>query len=181
MKKSSPAAARRYARALFDVALAKEQAPAVRVSLRTAAGILLEHKDLMDTLKRPTVSADKKKAILRGVVRSADDLTLRFLDILVDKGRVIDVPHVAKAFESLWNAHRNVAPADVVSALELEAAEEDALRAALEKLTGSAVEIKKSVDPRLVGGVVVSVGALTYDGSVRSQLLSLRKQLSGQA
>ncbi len=179
MKRNSPAAARRYARALFDVAVAGDQAAAVHTSLKAIAGLLRGSKELMAALQRPTVPAARKKALLRAVAGGNQDLTLRFLDILIDKGRVSDAPLVGEAFEALWNTHRNVAKAQVVSARELDDNEASALKAALEKLTGSGIELNPRVDPELIGGVVVRVAGRTYDGSVRSQIQALRTRLAG--
>jgi F-type H+-transporting ATPase subunit delta len=89
---------------------------------------------------------------------------------------------VAQAYEGLWNAHRNVARADVVSAQELSAAETQALRDALKRVTASAdVDVKAAVDGTLVGGLIVTVGGRTYDGSVRGRLETLRTRLRGAA
>lgn len=179
MKRNSPAAARRYARALLDVALRQGQAEGVNAALASLARLLRGNKELMGVLQRPTVPAAKKKAIIRSVLGGAEGLAADFLDILVDHGRIVDAPDVAAAFDAHWNAHRNVARAQIVSARELGETEIGSLKAALEKLTGSGIEAQTRVDPEIVGGVVVSVAGLTYDGSVRTQLESLRTRLTG--
>lgn len=179
MKRNSPAAARRYARALFDVALRQGQAEGVNAALASLATLLRGNKELTGVLQRPTVPPAKKKAILRSVLGGAEGLAARFLDILVDQGRIIDAPDVALAFDTLWNAHRNVARAQIVSARELDETEVASLKAALEKLTGTGIEAQTRVDPDMIGGVVVSVAGLTYDGSVRTQLESLHTRLTG--
>lgn len=181
MKRNSPAAARRYARALFDVALHQGQVEGVNAALASLATLLRGNKELMGVLQRPTVAAAKKKAILRSVLGEAEGLAARFLEILVDQGRIVAAPDVALAFETLWNAHRNVSRAHIVSARELGETEVASLKAALEKLTGTGIEAQTRVDPDLVGGVVVSVAGLTYDGSVRAQLQALRIRLTGAA
>lgn len=181
MKKISAASARRYARALFDVALAKNQAEQVNAGLSAFGTALKSHRELASTLTDPTLGADKKSAVVRALVGDqGSPLVGQFLRILVDEGCIAEAPATAEAFTALWNSHRNVAKADVVSSHALDAGEVEALRGALKKMTGCDVEIRSEVDASLVGGLVVSVAGKTYDGSVRAQLHELRSRLTGR-
>jgi F-type H+-transporting ATPase subunit delta len=180
MKRNSPAAARRYARALFDVAVARAQAEGVHATLRAFAAALRQSRELGATLERPALPAAAKKAIVRRVLGDGgDELAVRFLDILVDKSRMVDATGVAAAFESLWNAHRKVAKAEIVSAAALSNGDGEALHRALEQLTGTGVLMQTRIEPELVCGIVVRVGGFTYDGSVLTHLEAVRALMSG--
>ncbi len=184
MKKNAPAAARRYARALFEAAQARGAgaAESVNQTLKPLAALLRANRELSAVLADPTVAGAAKKKILRAVASDGgESLALQFLDILIDQGRSVDAPAVADAFEDQLFASRNIARARVVSAAPLAAGELAALVAALEKLTGKGVAVEPRVDAALVGGIVVSIAGLTYDGSVQAQLRALRTRLSGHA
>jgi F-type H+-transporting ATPase subunit delta len=177
MKKGSLAAARRYARALLDVAQEGEPA-AVRDELRAARTLLEQHAGLAEALAHPALPAGKKLGLLRAVVK--DELSppvLRLLELLVERGRVGLLPAIESAYAVLFNAQRGVAQAEVVSAAPLGADERRALQAALERASGLGVELAMREDPALLGGLLVRLGGRSYDGSVRGRLRALRALL----
>jgi F-type H+-transporting ATPase subunit delta len=182
MKRVSLAAARRYARALLDVAQEGDPA-AVREELRAVGSRLEQHAALAEALAHPVLPATKKRALLLAVFK--DELSppvLRLLELLVERGRVGLLPAVASAYAALFNAQRGVAQAEVVSAAPLDADERRGLQAALERASGLGVELALREDPALLGGLLVRLGGRSYDGSVRGRLRALRAVLgAGQS
>jgi F-type H+-transporting ATPase subunit delta len=168
--------ARRYARALLDVAHAKGDALAVRDELRALVPAVTGHDALWRALVRPDVSAEAKGRILAAVAASAgaSPLVGRLLALLAERDRVALLPAVAEAYADAANAAQGVVSAEAVSASPLSGDERRALEAAL----GGAVELRARVDPALVGGLLVSVGGTTYDGSVRARLAALGRRLA---
>jgi F-type H+-transporting ATPase subunit delta len=181
VRPTSGAAGRRYARALLDVALEKDQAEPMRGELDAMVDLLGSHPDLAGLLAHPAVSAERKRRLVAAVAARAgvSELMTRLLTVLGERDRLGELPAVAAAYAKLWNAHRGVVAAEAVSAAPLDAAAERAVAQALSKLTGRQVDLASKVDPALVGGMLVNIEGRTYDGSVRARLLALRRRLSG--
>lgn len=181
MKRVSPGAARRYARALLDVALEQADATALRQELSEAAVALSTHPELAALLSHPALSVDKKKSLVAAVFapERASELLRRLLGLLVEANRTELLPAIASSYAALLNAHHNVAAADVVSATPIEKDQLDAIAGALKRATGMGIELKTSLEPALLAGVVVKIGGRHFDGSVRGRLQALRARLTG--
>jgi F-type H+-transporting ATPase subunit delta len=173
--------ARRYARALLEVALEQDQAGALRDELRQAVGLLQEHPDLSAILLHPALAVERKQAIAREVFGrlGAGPLLARLLDLLITRGRMELLAEIEQAFTAAWNAQRGVVMAEAVTADALTQAQEERLAAALATASGQEVELATAVDPLVLGGVRVTMGGRIYDGTVRGRLQSLRRHLEG--
>lgn len=175
-------AARRYARALLDVALERGGAtPAtVRRELQEALSALRSHNDLQGVLAHPAVNAERKKRIVSALWagRTESDLVVRLLTLLVERNRTALLPEIERIFAELWNAHRGVVAAEAVTAEPLDAEGRRSLADALGRATGSEVELTTRVEPRILGGVLVKMGGRIYDGTVRGRLRALREHLT---
>jgi F-type H+-transporting ATPase subunit delta len=183
MRTVSTGVARRYARALLDVALRGDRAEPTLVELQRAVALVRERPELERVLRHPAVAADKKKRIVASVFTEAraSRPVGRLLALLAERGRFECLPAVEAAYLELWNEHRQVATAEVVTAVPLAAAARRDVASALEKVIGLKVEARERVDASLIGGVVVIVGGKTYDGSVRGRLRALRQRLASGA
>ena len=180
MKTVSLAVARRYAHALLDVALRDGSAETVRNEMRAAVALLSEHKDLAAALTHPAISHERKERVAGAVWTDARASVLfrRLMGLLVERDRVGLLPAIEAAFTSRWNDQRQVALAEIVSAVELGAVETQAITAAFESVTGKRVEAQSALDPALLGGVLVRIGGRSYDGTVRGRLQALRERLA---
>lgn len=183
MNTVSPAIARHYARALLDVALQEGTAEAVRAELRGAVELLSVQPELAKVLSNPALPPDRKKNVVLAVWAEdrSSALFRRLLGLLVENGRIGALAAVDAAFGALWNAHRRVASAEVVSAVPLAEDQQRALSGALEKATGMGVEMETRLDPAVLGGVLVRVGGRSYDGTVRARLRALKERLASGA
>lgn len=168
--------ARRYARALLDVARAAGEALAVRDELRALVPAVTGHDALWRALVHPGVSAEVKGRVLAAVAETAgaSPVVRRLVALLAARDRVALLPEVAEAYADAANAAQGVVSAEAVSASPLTGDEHRALEAAL----GGAVELRTRVDPDLLGGLLVRVGGTTYDGSVRARLAALGRRLA---
>lgn len=180
MRKAPTGVARRYARALLEVALEAGSAEAMRGELEQAVALLGEHKQLASALASPAVPLERKREIVDGVWGGgAVSLLNRLLALLVERGRIALLPSIEQVYGALWNAQRKVVAAEAVSAVPLDPAQRKALSEAIGKATGMGVELTEGVEPALLGGLLVRMGGRVYDGSVRAQLQALRQRLSG--
>jgi F-type H+-transporting ATPase subunit delta len=172
------ALARRYARALVDVA--ERQGPnaalALRDELRAFAPIVAGHPELQRALVHPGVGSEAKKRLLAALAEraGASALLRRLLEVLAERDRTALLGDVVEAYAGLANAAQGIVSAEAVSAVALPDAQRRALAAAL----GDAVELRTRVEPQVLGGLLVRVAGKTYDGTVRTRLDSLRRRLA---
>lgn len=174
--------ARRYAQALTEEAQKAGSLDAVDADVALLTETLGGSRDLRQALTSPVVSHPKKLAVLESLFGPrVSDLTLRFLRLLVEKQRDGQIPSILDAYRTLRDERTGTVEADVRSAKPLSADEADRLKAALESRTGKTIRLRITPDPALIGGLVVRVGDVVYDRSVRHQLDQLRDQLAERA
>ncbi|MGE0361068.1 MAG: ATP synthase F1 subunit delta [Vicinamibacterales bacterium] len=178
---SSRTAATRYAKALLDVATSDADAAAIERDLVAVTAAMRDHRELQQALTSPSVPAAGKRRIAAAL---ADPLALtpvsrRALDLLAERDRLGELDDVLAAYRERLLARRKVQRAEVRSATPLSADAAAAIAARLSALTGTTVQVDAVVDPSLIGGVMATVGSTVYDGTVKTQLEKLRKQLVG--
>jgi F-type H+-transporting ATPase subunit delta len=178
--RSSAAAARRYARALFAIAAENGAVAQVRSELARVAELFESDPALRSTLFRPLHPVAERRAVLRSL---CEHLALmpsvqNFFAYAIDQRRLVDFDAIRGEFEALADAEAGLVKAQVTAAAPLDDAQRERLQRALAAHTGRNVELEVSVDPALIGGVVASVGNLVFDGSLRTQLSQLRDTLS---
>ena len=181
MTRGAAGAARRYARALLDVAREKKQAEPLLAEMKAMTALVAAHPDLAGLLAHPAVSAERKRKLVTAVAAraQASDLLTRLLTLLGERDRLALLPDIEAAYTKLLNASRGVVAAEAVSAVPMDEAQERAVTQALARLSGREVSLSTRVDPRLEGGMLVKMEGRTYDGSVRARLTALRRRLSG--
>jgi F-type H+-transporting ATPase subunit delta len=171
--------ARRYAKALLAIGKEDGQAETYKKELAGFAKLLEENKELEMAISNPLYSAEGRKQVLQAVVErfGPSKVMASFLLLLFDKGRIRYVKDISTFYEKLTDELANIVRADLVSAIELPEESVEKIRAALSKKTGKDVVMDTRVDPALIGGVVTKIGDLVLDGSVRTQLISLKESL----
>ncbi len=171
------AAARRYAEAAFQVALAESRLDRWQADLATAAQIL-GRPDVEPVVDSPAVPLAQRLEItsrlLEGRIAPA---TLRLVNLLVQRGRIGTLPRVSEEYTRLLNAHRGVITATVTSAVPLTADENAAILSRVEAMAGSRVELRTEINPDLIGGLTIQVRDRLLDASIRGRLERLRDQL----
>jgi F-type H+-transporting ATPase subunit delta len=182
VKRDQATAARRYARALLEVAFTRADGDpaALRRELEEAAAVLEANAPLQDALASPAVGDEAKRRVLDAVWPQASPLLRRLLGLLVERGRTPLLGAIASAFADLWNGARGVVPARAESAVPLEPEQQQAIARALGRVTGKDVELSATVDPGLLGGLRVRVAGQVYDGTVQGRLRALRAHLMGE-
>jgi F-type H+-transporting ATPase subunit delta len=175
----SGSVARRYAKALFGLAVEGGRVEAWSDALDSLAEVLRASPDLAEALGSPLYSRDERRAVVDRLASALrlDPEPANLLRLLGDRGRLDRLPAVLQAFRELADAHLGRLRARVVSAAALDPAAADAMAARLSQSTRAKVLLERTVDPALLGGVVATVGSLVYDGSIRTQLEELRKSL----
>lgn len=174
--------ARRYALALYEEAHARGLVETVDADIETLDSAFKGSRELAAAMASPVISREKKEAILGRLFQgSVSELTMRFLGLLVSKDREDLLGETVQTYAALRDERLNIVEATVRSAQPLASAEADRLRQRLEAQTGKSVRMRMTVDPGLIGGLVVRVGDVVYDRSVSHQLKTLRGQLMERA
>jgi F-type H+-transporting ATPase subunit delta len=147
--------------------------------LRSFGDVLKHSTELRTVLLSPAVPASKKRAVVEALSAGAgiNRLIRNFLFILVDRRRAGLLEELADAFEMAIDERLGLVRAQVTSALPLKDRQQTELQQSLSQLAGKQVRCEFKVDPALIGGVVARIGSTVYDGSVRTQIDSLRDRL----
>ncbi len=173
----------RYASALFDLAREKDAVSSVESDLDNLGNAIRESADLAALIRDPQISranAEKAMAGVAGVLGSGA-LTKQFLGVLAQNRRLSALPDVVRAFAAIAAAHRGEVTAEVTSAHPLDDAQLAALAAKLKEREGREVKLKASVNPEILGGLVVKIGSRMIDSSIRTRLNSLAQAMKGQS
>jgi len=171
--------ARRYARALFQIGVDTGTFEALGQELSDLAQLFQESTELRQTLVNPVFKPSEKRAILEKILPrvTPSPVMQRFALLLLDRGRIALLASLARAYRELADAHAGRVRAVVTSAAPLSPADLERVRRSLERRTKKMVMLEAQVDPSLIGGLVAQVGDLVLDGSVRTQLSTLRDKL----
>ncbi len=176
------AVARRYARALADVAGGKDKARLEKVAaeLDLVSEVLRKAPRALRFLDDPSAPSQDREAAIGTLAREAraSDLTRRFLRVLMDRRRLTALPEIARALTEIKDERLGIVRAETTTAVPLSAAELRRLRESLERMTGRAVRLTTNVDPSLLGGARTRIGSRVYDGTLRRQLALLRARLA---
>ncbi len=171
--------ARRYAEALLEEAEHQAVIEPVSSDMELVRESLRHSRDLVLFFESQAIPGDKKRDIVEKLfVERVQPLTLRFMQLMVEKGREKLFPQVARAFRELYDERRGIVEVEAQTALDLDDDQADRLQGVLSGITGKQVRIVWETDPGLVGGMVVRVGDTVYDGSIRNQLKVLRGRLA---
>ncbi|OGS42295.1 MAG: ATP synthase F1 subunit delta [Elusimicrobia bacterium RIFOXYD12_FULL_66_9] len=173
MQASDRVLAGRYAAALFQAAVAKNEAPKVQADLVVAAKLLADKTPI---LRHPRVSlADKKKLLKDSIGTAVGTVALRFMELLIDKKRYDLFPLVAVRYGRLFAEMSGTAKAVVRTARPLSADAQKALSTRLKTFAGKDIELDVKEDPELIGGLTVKIGDWVLDSSLRGQLRRMRE------
>ena len=171
--------ARRYARALFGLAVDKGTFEAVGQELEAVAATVAGSAELRQTLENPVFKLSEKRAILEQILpRLAPTRTVQsFVLLLLDRNRIAALPMISRAYQEMTDEQLGRVRATVTSAQPLDVVTQTEIQRALERRTGKKVVMRTEVNPDLIGGVVARVGSLVFDGSLRTRLAALGSRI----
>ena len=176
---ASLASARRYARALFDVASKSGDVDATLAELKGFGDAIGGHADLRRALTSPGVPLGAKQKIMSDLValQPVSRLVARLMALIVENDDVNELSRIVDAYEQRVMDFHHVLRAEITSAVPLAADKVQAIEAALGAASGARVVVTPAVDPAILGGVVAKVGSRVYDGSVARHLARIRARL----
>jgi len=172
--------ARRYAKALFELAEADGKIEALGEELSRLKTVILETPELRDLLSNPAYTRGERKEIARSVLTDrlgVSEVLNNFVGVLIENGRMPGVAEICDHYQEMANEAAGRAQVTVKSASPLSDGDRARLEEGLSRVTSKRVTIEIEVDPSLIGGLSARVGGLVFDGSIRAQLEALEEEL----
>ncbi len=167
-----------YARALFEVASERDVLDAAHEQLGQFADAMEANHDLAVFFFSPYFSVDEKKDGLGRLVDGADPALLNFLQALIERHRMPAIFRIRTEFDGLWDEERRLLPVQITSAVGLDDATVENLGRRIGEQIDRRVQISSHVDPDILGGIVLRVGNVILDASIKNRLEQLRKQVA---
>lgn len=174
--------ARRYATALADVAISRNEERQIQTELQAWASIVEANPQLKEVFSNPTIPHDQKRRVLQELISRTrvTDTTAAFLQVLLMNQRLAQLKDIAERFAVILDDRAGVVAAHVTTARPVPEAQQNALRDALAQVTGRSVRLSFATDESIIGGLVARIGSTIYDGSVESQLQRLATEMTSQ-
>ena len=176
-----PDVARVYAEALFEAGKDKGKLDSLHSQLGQFVDVVDRNRDLQVFLFSPYFSSAEKVAGLKRAVSGVDAELLNFLELLIEKHRMPEIFRIRREFEQMWKKENKRIDVTVTSAVELDPAVVTKVGEEIERQTGQKVELASRVDDEILGGIVLQVGNMVLDASIRSRLEKLRKSVAQAA
>lgn len=171
--------AKRYAKALFELAEEQKVLDQVYADLLAVAKTVKDSDELQTLLLNPLVNErDKLKVLDRIFSKGFQQLTGTFLDLLADKRRLSVLREIVDKFHRMMLAHNNQVEVQLISAVDLDRPAVEKITKQIQQIIGKEVLVNERIEPSIIGGFVVKVEDIVIDNSIRSQLNKLREQLT---
>ena len=167
-----------YSRALFEVAQEHDSLDEIQEQLGAFAEAMDENRQLATFFFSPYFSATEKKAGLERAVTDVNPELGNFLEALIERHRMPAIFRIRDAFDGLWEEAHKRLPVEIVSAIELDEQTVQSLGERIGSQVDRHIEVSRVVDPDILGGVVLRVGNVVMDASIRNRLEQLRKQVA---
>lgn len=168
----------RYAIALMDLAQKQDMFDKFDADLALVKETLNINNDLKDFLEHPLIqSNDKKEVIDRIFGNYVSVYTLNLIKLLIDKNRIFILSILADHYKALLNKKRNISTAQIITAIEIDEDTKNRVKEKLERVFNQTIEIETAVDKDIIAGMIVKIGDKVIDGSIRTKLETMKKQV----
>jgi F-type H+-transporting ATPase subunit delta len=174
-------AARVYAEALFEVGRDKGKLDSLQQQLGEFTDAVDRNRELQVFFFSPYLSSAEKGEGIERAITGAEPELINFLELLVDKQRMTEIFRIRREFEELWKRENRRIDVTVTSAVELDPAVVEKIGQEVERQTGDEVDLSSKVDGEILGGIVLQVGNMVLDASIRSRLEKLKKSVAQAA
>jgi F-type H+-transporting ATPase subunit delta len=170
--------ARRYAQAVFEIALEKNELERWQADLQKISGAIADGLFLA-VMESPKIKLEDKAALLKALPGGISPLAVNLVSMLITRGGVAMVAEIAAEYQRMLDDYNGIMTAEVVTAVPIDDYEKERLAERLSTLVDKKVVLKQEVDPEIVGGIIARVGGKLLDGSIRSKLTALKRELVG--
>ncbi len=170
--------ARRYAQAVFEIALEKKELERWQTDLQKIVGAIAD-ETFLAALESPKIKTEDKSKLLTKSLGDISPLALNLVLMLITRGGVAMVEEIAEEYQRMLDEYHGIQMADVITAVPIDDKDKEKLAEKLGTLVAKKVVLKSEVDPEILGGIVARVGGKLLDGSTRSKLAALKRELVG--
>ncbi|MFH0894516.1 MAG: ATP synthase F1 subunit delta [Bacteroidota bacterium] len=171
--------AARYGKALFDLALEKNQLDEVYNDMILVDQVASTSKELNLVLKNPVIRTDKKKAVLTALfLNKVSVMVANFLTLLITKNRSADIAIISEEFISLYKVHKNIKTVVLSSAKALDVSLKNSIVSMVKDAYKCDVDLKEVLKPELIGGYVLKIDDNLYDASILSKINALNREFN---
>lgn len=170
-----------YAEALFEVGRDKGKLDSLQQQLGEVADAVDRNRDLQVFFFSPYLSSAEKQEGIARAISGAEPELVNFLELLVDKHRMTEIFRIRREFDEFWKHENRRIDVTVTSAVELDPSVVEKIGQEVERQTGEKVDLSSRVDNDILGGIVLQVGNMVLDASIRSRLEKLRKSVATAA
>jgi F-type H+-transporting ATPase subunit delta len=167
-----------YARSLFQVAQEQGKLDELREQLGQFADALDQHRELAVFFFSPYFSSQEKRDALRTLLDGADEIFINFLSLLIENHRMPVIFRIRQEYQRLWDEENKTLPVQITSAIALDAETTESLGRTIGERAGRKVTLSASVDPDILGGIIIRVGNSILDASIRNRLEQLRRHVA---
>jgi F-type H+-transporting ATPase subunit delta len=167
-----------YARSLFEVASEHDKLDVVREQLGQIADAIAESRELQTFFFSPYFSTQEKEEGVDKAITDADETVRNFLRLLLENHRMPVIFRVRREYDRMWEDAHDLLSVQITSAVELDPSVAQRIGDEIGRQTGRTVQLTSTVDPDVLGGIVVRVGNSILDASIRTRLENLRKQVA---
>ncbi len=171
--------ARRYAKALFSITEKEKEIEAIRSELYAVSHAIETNKEMENFVFNPIFGKEEKERVLIGLLQKtgARDITKKFIKLLLKKDRIKYHKEIVENLSALIVEKQNKKKALVVTTSKLPDASLFRIKNRLSDITKKDVELEEKIDDSIIGGVIIQVGSLVYNGSIKMQLENVKNRL----
>lgn len=169
----------RYAKALFLVGTDNDCLEALKADVELLSDTIEKNPSFAHILDSPIIKPEDKRRVMNDLLsKRVHPMTMNFINTLIKNKREIMLPDISRRFIELYEQHKGIVRAHIVSASPLDESSKSRLKKQLDQLFGADVLISAKVQPELIGGFIFKVDDVQYDASISSGLQRMRKQLT---
>ena len=170
--------AARYAKALIDLSVEQKNLDVILGDMKDFVSTLKHNHQIVTMLKSPVVKGDNKMAVLNKIFgKTYHKNTMGFFGIIIRKNRASFLLPIAEVFVEQYNELNNIMLASVKTAQPIDQKLTDEIKQFISSYTGKTIELKSTVDPELIGGMVIQMGDKLFDASIQGKLNKLKHEL----
>jgi F-type H+-transporting ATPase subunit delta len=170
---------KRYAKAVFDLAVEFNILEKVNTDLKLISKVFAENRELRVVIANPTIDTHKKIGILDSLFAGkVQELTIKFLKLITNKGREQYIPYISDAFYDIYKEYKNILTVKLTTANASDKVIAEGISKKLKEATKMNIEMTEKVNKELIGGFVVNFEDYKYDASINNQLNRLKKSFS---
>jgi len=171
--------AKRYAHALFEIGIEEGTYRKLLEELEDFCSFLKENEDVNRVLTTSVYNTSEKRAVLEAILeqKGYSDTISRFLSLILEKGRMVFIEQILQGYRLFVEEHEGIERVEVTVPSPMDDEQKKQLVEVLEGVRGKKIVLEERIDPSIIGGLVVRVGSIVYDGSVKTQIHKLSENL----